>query len=73
MKKLVCEVCGSMDILKQGDFFVYQSCGCKYQSDSVSALLKEIGETAIPVYDKANNEFENMLSRIRGNIQLGNC
>lgn len=70
MKKLVCEVCGSMDILKQGDFFVCQSCGCKYQSDSVSTLLKEIGEAAIPVYDKANNEFENMLSKIRGDMKL---
>lgn len=30
MKQLVCEMCGSKDLVKDGGVFVCQSCGCKY-------------------------------------------
>lgn len=30
MKKLQCELCGSIDLVKNGDYFVCQSCGAKY-------------------------------------------
>lgn len=30
MKKLVCEMCGSSDLIKQDGLFVCQYCGAKY-------------------------------------------
>ena len=30
MKKLVCEMCGSSDMVKQDGMFVCQTCGVKY-------------------------------------------
>ena len=33
MKQLVCEMCGSTDLLKEEGVFVCQSCGCKYSVD----------------------------------------
>ena len=30
MKQLTCEMCGSVDLIKQDGYFVCQSCGCKY-------------------------------------------
>lgn len=34
MKKVVCEGCGSADIVKQDGFYVCQNCGLKYSDDS---------------------------------------
>ena len=32
MKKLVCEMCGSTDLIKDGGVFVCRYCGCKYSA-----------------------------------------
>lgn len=47
MLKLVCEVCGASEILKQDSVFVCQSCGCKYSLSEVKSLLKEDGSEAV--------------------------
>lgn len=40
MKKLQCELCGSVDIIKvDNDVFQCQSCGCKYTSEQAKALM----------------------------------
>lgn len=39
MIQIVCEVCGSKEIKKQGDTFVCQSCGIQYSLDSVKNML----------------------------------
>ena len=39
MKAIVCELCGSNDILKQGDFFVCQHCGTKYTVEEAKKLI----------------------------------
>lgn len=41
MKKIECEACGSNDLLKQGDFFVCQNCGCKYTVEDVRKMMIE--------------------------------
>ena len=41
MKRLVCEVCGSNDMLKQDSMFVCQACGCKYTLDEVRKMMVE--------------------------------
>ena len=39
MQALVCELCGSNDIVKQGEFFVCQHCGTKYTVEEARKLL----------------------------------
>ena len=39
MKKLVCEQCGSVDLVKEGDLYVCQYCGCKYIPDNTGDQL----------------------------------
>ena len=34
MKQLICETCGSAELIKQDGFFVCQICGCKYSIES---------------------------------------
>ena len=39
MNQLVCELCGSTDILKDGGVFVCQQCGCKYSLEEARKLM----------------------------------
>ena len=36
-----CELCGATDIIKDGDFFVCQSCGMKYTPESAKKMMVE--------------------------------
>ena len=38
MKALKCELCGSTEIIKDGDFFVCQSCGMKYTLETAKKM-----------------------------------
>ena len=42
MKRLVCEMCGGTDLIKQDGVFVCQSCGCKYSVEEARKMLKEV-------------------------------
>ena len=39
MKKLVCEMCGSTDLIKDGGVFVCQYCGCKYSVEEARKMM----------------------------------
>ena len=39
MKQLACEICGSTDVIKQGNYFVCQECGCKYSMQETKNLV----------------------------------
>ncbi len=39
MAAITCELCGSNDVVKQGDFFVCQHCGTKYSLDEAKKLI----------------------------------
>ncbi len=41
MKKIVCEMCGNSDLLKQGDYFVCQFCSTKYTLEDARKLMIE--------------------------------
>ena len=41
MKQLVCEMCGSTDLLKDGGVFVCQSCGCRYTVEEAKKMMVE--------------------------------
>ena len=41
MKALVCEMCGSTDLIKQNGLFVCQSCGIKYSVEEARKMMIE--------------------------------
>lgn len=41
MKAIVCELCGSNDFVKEGDYFVCQSCGTKYSAEDAKKMMIE--------------------------------
>lgn len=41
MKRLICEMCGSADLLKDGGIFVCQACGCKYTVEEARKMMVE--------------------------------
>lgn len=50
MKRIYCEACESNDLVKQGELFVCEACGCKY---SLAEAQKQVVEPAhLPPLDK---------------------
>lgn len=45
MKRIVCEMCGSTDIMKEDGVYVCQSCGTKYSVEEARRMLVEISGT----------------------------
>lgn len=43
MKAIVCEMCGSQDLLKENGVFVCQSCGTKYSLEEAKKMLQDNG------------------------------
>ena len=41
MKQLVCEMCGSTDLIKQDGVFVCQNCGTKYSVEEARKMMIE--------------------------------
>ena len=41
MKKLVCEMCGGADLVKQDGVFVCQNCGTKYSVEEARKMMME--------------------------------
>src|SRR5574344_790517 len=52
MKKIVCEMCGSNDLLKKDNVYTCQSCGTKY---SVEEARKMMVEGKVDEEDKIKN------------------
>ena len=42
MKAIKCEMCGSGDVVKQGDLYVCQNCGTKYEPEAARKLMVEV-------------------------------
>ena len=55
MKKLVCELCGSDDIVKQEGCFVCQQCGTKYSLEEAKRMMMEGGDAAPGITVKVDN------------------
>ena len=71
MKALVCEMCGSNDLVKQDGVFVCQSCGCKY---SVEEAKKMMVEGTVKVDN--SDQIANYISLARSSLnsrELKNC
>ena len=59
MKQLVCEMCGSTDLVKQDGVFVCQSCGTKYSVEEARKMMVEVtGTVKIDSTTKVDNLYE---------------
>ncbi len=45
MKAIVCEMCGSQDLIKQDGYYVCQNCGTKYDPEEAKKLMVEVSGT----------------------------
>ena len=73
MKKMLCEICGSDNLLKEGGFFVCQSCSAKYSVEEAKKLLVEVdspveeaseGKSRAPVTSKPKQKSGNELQKL---------
>lgn len=63
MKAMQCELCGSTDILKDGDFFVCQNCGTKYTPENAKKMMVEgVVQVEGTVKVDSSSQIENYLA-----------
>lgn len=65
MKALVCEMCGSTDLVKENGLFVCQSCGIKYSLEEARKMMIDgtVNVSGTVKVDKTEN-VEKMIKRI---------
>lgn len=59
MKRIVCEMCGDTDIIKQDGVFICQTCGTKYSLEEAKKMMIEI-EGTVKIQNAA--QLENLLN-----------
>ena len=69
MSKLVCEVCNGSDLVKQGNVFVCQSCGAKYNVEEAKLLIKN--EVASQPELNSSNELDNLYEVAKRAANIG--
>ena len=47
MKKIVCEICESTNIMKKNGVYVCQSCGTQFSLDEVKKMMVDVPDTDI--------------------------
>lgn len=73
MGKLQCELCLSIDIVKDVDYFVCQSCGCKYTiQDARKMLAGDAVKVTGTVKIDRSDEIGNYLANARKAVEQGN-
>lgn len=62
MKSLTCEMCGSIDLIKQDGVFVCQYCGCKYSVEEARKMMIEgiVDVTGSTVKVDISDELKNL-------------
>ena len=73
MKQLVCEMCGSSDLLKEDGVFVCQTCGCKYSVEEARKMMVE-GTVEVKGTVKIDNtdQIQNFLNLSKSAYDSGN-
>lgn len=61
MKKLVCEMCGGTDLIKQDGVFVCQSCGLKYSLEEARKMMVEVEGTVTVKVDETEKATKLLL------------
>ena len=66
MKKIVCEMCGSNDLMKKDNVYVCESCGTKYSVEEAKKMMIEgkvdVSGSKVKVDEK---------DKIKGYYQIG--
>lgn len=72
MKRLICEMCGDSNLIKDNGVFVCQSCGCKYSLEEAKKMMVE-GVVEVTGTVKVDNteQIENMLVNARRTYKDG--
>lgn len=73
MKRLVCEMCGGTDLVKDGGVFVCQTCGCKYSVEEAKKMMVE-GTVEVQGTVKVDRSLEvaNILKNADATYEDGN-
>lgn len=73
MRKLVCEMCGSSDIIKQEGLFVCQTCGLKYTLEEARKMMVE-GVVEVTGTVKVDNSaaIDNYLTMAKNALEASN-
>ena len=60
MKQVVCEMCGSTDLIKEDGIFVCQNCGMKYTADDAKKMMIEVDNSKkmSNLYERARKSLE---------------
>ena len=53
MKAIVCEMCGSQDLVKQDGMYVCQSCGTKYSTEEAKNLMVDVSGSTVKIDNSA--------------------
>ena len=69
MKKIVCEMCGSTEFAKEGDYMVCQSCGTKFTIEDARKMMVEVSGT-VNVANSA--QFDNLVTLAKSAFDGGN-
>ena len=62
MKPLICDMCGSGDIVKVDNLFVCQSCGTKYSIEAAKKMMISGQVEVVNVVNTVNHDFKSKLA-----------
>ena len=68
MKQLICEMCGSNEIVKEDGFFVCQFCRCKYTLEEAKKIIMDVSGTTVRIDNTEN--IKNSLESARRAYQI---
>ena len=63
MKAIVCEMCGSQNLVKQDGMYVCQSCGTKYSTEEAKKLMVDVSGSTVKV--DTSEELKNLYELAR--------
>lgn len=63
MKAIVCEMCGSQNLVKQDGMYVCQSCGTKYSTEEAKKLMVDVSGSTVKVDN--SEELKNLYELAR--------
>lgn len=62
MKRLTCDICGGIDLIKQDGVFVCQTCYTKYSVEEVKRMMSdEFDNSALSIRKESNMELNNLI------------
>lgn len=62
MKRLTCDICGGIDLIKQDGVFVCQTCYTKYSVEEVKRMMSdEFDNSALSIRKESNTELNNLI------------